>query len=275
MFGISTKFSTITLKVAKALPGDADSETLSQWLNQCSQVLFSYVLVLGFPRCQQTRFLVAVPGDALLLGQRSRPRLIKNKIKKWSENMKMHTGKPSIARAAAGSNDEVAAMVATQQIEYLRKRYASATDLIGSNEPENMAAGRQIYREIFTPDVTISASGDAESAAFAAVGPDAWVDVAADALRVFDATQHLIGTQLVTIESLPNDAGEGGEATMTSYLQAWHSDTGRVLDIFIGTYHDKVRFVPGKGWQIYDMVLEKISGEVTSKSAPEDTPKGG
>ena len=52
---------------------------------------------------------------------------------------------------------------------------------------------------------------------------------------------------------------------MTSYLQAWHDDPGRVLDIFIGTYHDKVRYSPEAGWQIYDMVLEKVSGEVTEK----------
>jgi hypothetical protein len=82
---------------------------------------------------------------------------------------------------------------------------------------------------------------------------------------VFDATQHLIGTQLVTIESLPDANDEGGAATMMSYLQAWHSDPDRVLDIFIGTYHDKLRYTPGVGWQIYDMYLEKVSGEVTAK----------
>ncbi len=64
---------------------------------------------------------------------------------------------------------------------------------------------------------------------------------------------------------MPDDQGKGGKATMTSYLQAWHDDPGEVLDIFIGTYHDKVRYTPGVGWQIYEMRLEKVSGEVTEK----------
>jgi len=53
---------------------------------------------------------------------------------------------------------------------------------------------------------------------------------------------------------------------MSSYIQAWHSDPDRVLDIFIGTYYDKVRYTQGIGWQIYDMNLEQVSGEVTDKS---------
>jgi len=171
----------------------------------------------------------------------------------------------SIQSAAAPVTDEdVARMVAIQQIEYLRRHYARATDLIGLNDPESVEKGRAIYRSIFTADARISAS-EKGRVVFTAVGPDAWVDVADKALSVFDNTQHLIGTQLVTIESLPDARGSGGEATMTSYLQAWHDDPDRVLDIFIGTYHDRVRFVPGKGWQIYEMELEKVSGAVTGK----------
>ena len=153
--------------------------------------------------------------------------------------------------------------VATQQIEYLRKRYARATDQIGTNTKEGIAGGREIYRQIFTPDVKISASNGVDSELFVAHGPDAWVDVAASALQVFDATQHLLGTQLVAIDQLPDANGQGGHATMTSYLQVWHSDPDRVLDIYIGTYHDKVRYLPGVGWQIYEVHLEKVSGEVT------------
>lgn len=171
-------------------------------------------------------------------------------------------------RGASAANDAIAVTIATQQIEYLRKHYARATDQIGTNTEAGIAAGREVYRAIFTPDVTISASSGNDADVFRARGPDAWVDVAAAALAVFDSTQHLIGTQIVSIDSLPNGDGEGGHATMTSYLQAWHSDPDRVLDIYIGTYHDKVRYVPGKGWQIYDMHLEKVSGEVTSKTLP-------
>ncbi len=164
---------------------------------------------------------------------------------------------------AASADDDVARMVATLQIENLRRDYAFATDLIGTNVPENVEKGRAIYRRIFTADVKISAS-NGDTPPFRAVGPDEWVDVAAGALKVFDATQHLIGTQRVQIESMPGSE-QGGHATMTSYLQAWHSDPDRVLDIFIGTYHDKLRYTEKGGWQIYEMHLEKVSGEVTPK----------
>jgi hypothetical protein len=53
---------------------------------------------------------------------------------------------------------------------------------------------------------------------------------------------------------------------MSSYLQAWHSDPDRVIDIYIGTYYSKVRYTPGMGWQIYEMRLQKVAGEVIDKS---------
>lgn len=166
--------------------------------------------------------------------------------------------------AADATPDPTAEAVARQQIEYLRREYGRATDLIGTNVEANIEAGRAIYHRVFTPDVAIAASAGPDQV-FRVQGADNWVDVVAGALEVFDATQHLIGTQLVTIEQLPDAEGKGGSATMTSYLQAWHSDPDRVLDIFIGTYHDKVRYTPGVGWQIYDTYLEKVSGEVTTK----------
>lgn len=168
------------------------------------------------------------------------------------------TGEPGLLSEA------VVSMVARQDIEYLRRQYARATDLIGLNTPEGIAEGRAIYRRIFSPDAKITTT-EGGKVGFSAVGPDAWVDVAAGALSVFANTQHLIGTQLVEIHNLPDAQGEGGEASMTSYLQAWHDDPGRVLDIFIGTYHDSVRYTPGVGWQIYAMELEKVSGAVMPK----------
>ena len=47
-------------------------------------------------------------------------------------------------------------MVAKQDIEYLQRFYARATDQIGTNIPENIEAGRAIYHRIFTPDATIA-----------------------------------------------------------------------------------------------------------------------
>lgn len=166
--------------------------------------------------------------------------------------------------ARASLPETVARMLARQDIEYLRREYARATDLIGLNTPEGIAEGREIYRRIFTENAKIRTTEGGKTG-FSAVGPDAWVEVAAEALSVFASTQHLIGTQLVEIQSLPDAKGKGGEATMTSYLQAWHDDPDRVVDIFIGTYHDSVRYTPGVGWQIYAMELERVAGQVIER----------
>lgn len=162
------------------------------------------------------------------------------------------------------SGHQAAVSMATQQIEYLRKKYGLATDLIGSKVPESIEEGRAIYRAIFAPEVKISASNGGDGPTFDAVGADAWVDVVVHALQPFAVTQHLIGTQLVTVDSLPNSEGMGGSASMVSYVQAWHADPGGVVDIFIGTYRDKVAFTPQLGWQIIEMRLEKVSGHTLS-----------
>ena len=160
----------------------------------------------------------------------------------------------------------VEAMVAKQDIEYLQRFYARATDQIGTNIPENIEAGRAIYHRIFTPDATIAAS-DPAGTEFRVTGPDEWVKVVDGALSVFDSTQHLLGTQIVELEALPDSDGRGGAGSMTSYLQAWHHDPDRVIDIYLGTYFSKVRYTDGIGWQIYDMRLEKVAGEVIDKSS--------
>lgn len=156
---------------------------------------------------------------------------------------------------------KVAELLAREEIEYLRRYYARATDLVGLITEEGIAEGRAIYHRIFTPDARICATANGE-VVLSAVGPDAWVDIAASALADFAATQHLIGTQLVEIHSLPDERGEGGQASMTSYLQAWHDDPERVLDIFIGTYHDTLVYSPDAGWQIAGMELERVSGKL-------------
>mgnify|MGYP002262613310 FL=1 len=121
-----------------------------------------------------------------------------------------------------------------------------------------------VYHRIFTPDASISAS-DPSGAAFKVVGPDEWVKVVDGALSVFDSTQHLLGTQIVELDSLPDADGKVGEGKMSSFLQAWHQDDDRVIDIYLGTYYSKVRYTQGIGWQIYDMRLEKVAGEVIDK----------
>ena len=98
---------------------------------------------------------------------------------------------------------------------------------------------------------------------FAATGPDAWVETVEGALADYVATQHLIGTQLVTFGSLETDGADvtAGSATMTSYLQAWHEHRDGHVWVFIGTYEDVVVFMPGIGWQISAMTLREVSSE--------------
>ena len=134
------------------------------------------------------------------------------------------------------------------EIENLRRLYAKATDAIGRVEEADVEEGRAIYHRIFTPDVSIRTVGESP---LTAENPDEWVDVVYKALKDYTGTQHLIGTQLVTIN--------GDEAYMESYVNAWHQyEDGRVF-AFIGTYIDKVRKTE-RGWQIYDMTLTQQAG---------------
>ncbi len=154
------------------------------------------------------------------------------------------------------------AVIARQEIEYLRRRYAKATDLIGMGTAEAIAEGRRIYHAIFTPDARIRATAGGV-AQLTAAGPDEWEQVVRDALDEYVATQHLIGTQLVDFTHLQiGEDGElmSGEARMTGYLQAWHARETSVW-IYLGEYIDQVRYAPGDGWRIEDMELAQISGE--------------
>jgi hypothetical protein len=161
---------------------------------------------------------------------------------------------------------EITRTVATQEIEYLRRLYAQATDRIGERAPAAVAQGRATYHRIFTPNVVICLNPDS-SAPSTYTGPDAWADFVIDSLSSYTATQHLIGTQLVEIENIECDESgnvTAGEAMMSSYLQAWHEHKNQKVMLFLGTYYDKVRFTEGIGWQIYEMNLQRVSGEERS-----------
>ena len=81
----------------------------------------------------------------------------------------------------------------------------------------------------------------------------------------------MLGTQLVTIDELPDDEGCGGGGTMQSYLNALHEfSPGGNIGIYRGTYFDKVRYVPEIGWQIYDMDLRLASWELREHGAAEE-----
>lgn len=147
-------------------------------------------------------------------------------------------------------------VIARQQIMELRHAYGIATDLIGKNTPDEIEAGRAIYRRIFTADASIGAAG-VESVK----GPDAWVDIVKEALAPYNATQHLIGTQHITGLVLPDRAGAGGAAHMSSYLQAWHSKADGHLWLFMGTYEDDLVWTEANGWQIRAMILKQVAAD--------------
>ncbi len=154
--------------------------------------------------------------------------------------------------------------LARLDIQYLQQLYAKATDVIGTNTEAGIAEGRAIYHRIFTEDAMVRA-GPSEGEQLVSQGPDGWVEVVLEALSQYSSTQHLIGTQLVDVEKLEvDDRGRvtKGEASMESYLQAWHENRpAGTLWLFLGTYASKVRHTTGVGWQIYDMSLTQTGGE--------------
>lgn len=156
---------------------------------------------------------------------------------------------------AYAGDDRVAQAAARQEIMELRHAYGMATDLIGSDVESNVAAGRAIYRRIFTADARIGAAGiDPVS------GPDAWLDVVRKALAPYAATQHLIGTQVITELQMPDRQGAGGRARMSSYLQAWHSTADDDLWLYMGTYEDDLVYAEGR-WQIAGMMLRQTASD--------------
>ncbi len=147
---------------------------------------------------------------------------------------------------------------AKAEIKELKHLYARATDLIGTGEADAVEEGRAIYHRIYTPDAVIGAGGIE-----AVTGPDAWVDVVREALAEYSVTQHLIGTQVVSLD----DSGTGGQ--MLSYLQAWHARADGHLFHFLGTYKEVVRRNAEGRWQIAEMYLEPASTDYRQLGEPE------
>ena len=170
------------------------------------------------------------------------------------------------ATASAECNEGLVTARVVQDIEYLRRAYARATDTIGKDTVADVEAGRGVYRQVFTADAQIGATG------FEAAmrGPDAWVDVVQGALGPMGPTQHLIGSQIVTIDTLDIDDHcevRGGSAKMDSYLQAWHTLPDGQIWLFFGNYADEVVYTPGTGWQIAVSFLERITEETRPSAA--------
>lgn len=162
--------------------------------------------------------------------------------------------------AVTGCNEGMVKSQAIQEIEYLRRWYAKATDKIGENSDSSIKEGRDIYHRVFSKDAELGAGPDFD----AVTGPDAWITVVIDALGPLGPTQHLIGTQVVDIQDLQLDDDcniVAGSAHMESYLQAWHERKDEKVWLYLGTYFDEVKFVPGIGWQITKMDLVQVAGE--------------
>jgi len=175
---------------------------------------------------------------------------------------------PIIPDTELESETSVHHVRARQEIEYLRRWYCRATDLFGmtGNRQAN-AEAKRIYHRIFTPEARIRVTGDV-ARQLQAIGPEGWAAVVTHALQDYTVTQHLLGTQLVDIRSLTighkssgPDEIIAGEASMTSYLQAWHVWPDKRLRVVMGNYVDQVRFVSGTGWQIHDMNLVHLVSE--------------
>lgn len=153
-------------------------------------------------------------------------------------------------------------VLARQEIEDLRRQYCRATDALGRvDDSRSRQYGEATFYNIFSDDVAIRVTGT--PAPLSGTGPAAWIDIVSNALAPYESTQHLIGTQVVDFLDVQIEDGQihAGEAVMTSYLQAWHAWPDRRLRLVMGTYTDKVRWYPGSGWRIYDMVLEHTSRE--------------
>ena len=166
----------------------------------------------------------------------------------------------SIRGYAMNCSESMVEAHAIQEIEYLRRWYAKATDQIGIATLESIAEGRKIYRRVFTPEAQLDAGPGREPQ----VGPEAWVDLVVGALGELGPTQHLIGTQLVEFKSLDLDGAcnvISGRAHMESYVQAWHERRDEKVWLFLGTYFDEVVFIPGVGWRIEKMKLQQVAGE--------------
>lgn len=171
--------------------------------------------------------------------------------------------------ATPSCNKALAETQAKLEIEYLRRKYAKATDLIGRADVASIAQGKALYHEAFTADAKYRVSNP-DGEPLTADGPDSWADIVLSVLEPYGPTQHLIGTQLVDILELELSAScepVKGRAHMESYVQAWHDTKPTEIWMFMGTYIDEVVYQPGKGWRIAEMQLVSTTTETRQKTA--------
>ena len=153
-------------------------------------------------------------------------------------------------------NSTVALADARQMIEGLRRRYAQAIDGIARGGLSERTTLQAEFKSIFAKDATIRFVVEGKPV-LQAVGPDAWAEIAGNAVGKYRGTQHLIGTQVVRFRSVgfANDGKiAAGAASMISNVQATHWTDNRIR-VVVGDYCDEVRFHSVMGWQIHAMDL--------------------
>lgn len=150
--------------------------------------------------------------------------------------------------------------LARQEIAELQRRYAQATDMMAGGDAANAKKVAALYRQIFTEDAPMSVKNQ-----FTLEGPMQWLELVQDRLGSLESAQHLIGSQLVEIQSLPNQKGDGGAATMRSYLQATHIEKDGTLERVLGIYHAEAVYLGSAGWRLSKMILEPLSVETAKR----------
>lgn len=179
------------------------------------------------------------------------------------------------AKSIGACSTDLIKAAARQDIEYLRRNYAKATDLLAITEEASFNEGLEIYRSIFTVDADFSVSGDG-APDMSATGPDAWADIVEKNLGPMGPTQHLIGTQRVidlNVDISSDCKIQSGSAKMESYVQAWHDLPNSKIWHYLGSYFDNVIYVSGKGWQIEKMNLMRITTETRNKLSDQSVAK--
>jgi len=177
-----------------------------------------------------------------------------------------------VSFAAAASDTEasqaVAEWVARQEIAVLQRRYAQATDMIAFDRAGNEAKVAAIYGDIFTDDAKMGVMDRVTLDS-----PAEWLEMVVARFEPMVGAQHLIGSQVVQIDSLPDERGQGGAATMRSYLQATHVNADGTLERVLGTYISDAIYMPDHGWRLSRMTLQLVSTEDAKIAAPLSLPE--
>jgi hypothetical protein len=143
--------------------------------------------------------------------------------------------------------------VAKQEIAALQRRYAQATDMIAADSAANEAKVVSIYRQIFTEGAEMGVMNR-----LTLKGPMKWLEMVKESFAPLTGAQHMIGSQVIEIQSLPDQTGRGGAATMRSYLQATHVNADGTLERILGTYLATAVSLPDSGWRLSKMTLELL-----------------